>query len=266
MATVTWTGGSNDGNWSTGGNWSGASAPTTSDDVVINSTSQNISIVPGTAPSVGNSFTSLTITAGFTGSIGGGSTGSLNVNATTVTVSMGGQFIYMSAAAVGITTLNLDSTGAGTFYLTGGTVTTLYAGPSGQLQVGGSATVTTLFGCGMTMLVAAGTSTTISSAGILASSRNVTTLNVHPGGVAVLKDSSTAGTINTYGNGRVNYLSSGTITTLNLFPNSRFDVAGGQKSFTITNTNRYAGAVLDKTAQGVTITFTNPETVLGARS
>src|SRR5579862_1149206 len=63
-ATITWQGGV-DNNFSTGGNWVGGSAPGSSDDAVIASTSNSIVYDTG-APSTLNS---LSLNSGFTGSL-----------------------------------------------------------------------------------------------------------------------------------------------------------------------------------------------------
>lgn len=78
-ATVTWTGGGADGNWSTPGNWSGSTVPANGDDVVIDNAANFANGSTNNIPSL--SLASLT----FTNNVSGGGGVSIDVDDLTIT-------------------------------------------------------------------------------------------------------------------------------------------------------------------------------------
>lgn len=270
MANNTWTGGANDGNWGTAGNWSAGTIPADTEDVFINAGAQNITTLPSPIPATG-SLASLTISPGWTASLGGGASGSANISATIVSISMGGAAIYLGTGTR--TTTNIDSTGRGTVFITAGTNTTVSIGRGAQYDIGGTAVVTTFNDAGGagTIAYSATVITTATCFGRLTCARPITTAVV--GGVVVAQDVTTASgsttvtTLTIEPGGRWNHRSKGNLATVTLQPGGRLDPQGSVYSFTIGSTNffHWVGSTLIKTGEGITVTISN-ETPIGARS
>lgn len=133
MATVTWTGGAADGNWQTGGNWSGGAAPSAADDVIINSTAYDITTGPASAIALASLFIGPRYTGKITATIAlgtvtvftylsGGLSGKFNLTAPTAIIDIPrGRWCYLEGGTWG-----------GTHVLSG----------QGNIQAASAATVT----------------------------------------------------------------------------------------------------------------------------
>lgn len=237
MATNTWTGGSNDGNFATAGNWSLGAAPVNTNDVIIDATSQDITAWPAAVD-----LASLTITAGYTGSIQSAAGAALTINATTVKITrtVGGAIRLAGT----YTTVNVISSGTGAVYLmTSGTTTTLNSGPgtrtivdsghvvtnyennSGVLELDYHATVVTLgetYGSGRTLTHRASTTLRVSGSGSSLRTRQKGTNTLAVGTVRIHEDAMYA------------HESGGTITTAHVFPRGHLTPLDSPFPFTIT--------------------------------
>lgn len=280
MADTRWTGGANDGNWGTAGNWDtsggGSAPPANGDNVFIDATSQNIIGGLTTIPATG-SLGVLTISPGFKGTIGGGSSGSANIAAATVNISLGGGPVYLGTGTR--TRTNIDNTGRSTVFITGGTNTTIATGKNASVEIGASATCNVLKGGGSIRAAynATGFRTVVIS-GLLTTARPIEdnggaeTCEVSQGGTVICTDTTTANAcfnLKISGGGRWQHQAKGNIPTLTMYPDSQLDPYGGVYSFTVgaTALEYHAGARLVREADGVTVTVsTAAQDLIGTRS
>ncbi len=267
MATNSWTGGANDGNWSTPGNWSLGAIPVDTNDVIISAGAMDITTMPSVIPPTGT-LASFTVGPGFKGSIGGSSGGSANISATVVSVSMGGAAIFFGTGTR--TTVNIDGTGRGAAFITAGTNTTINVGLGASLDIGGTAVYTTLNSAGR-VNDANGTAATTCNigAGVYRTYRSVSALNLGSGAVAqYLLTASISTSAKIEGSARLNWQSSGVLSGLTLMPNSTFDVEGCLYSFSITGTlTQWAGSSYNTAGIGIAVTDSGATKVfIGKRS
>jgi hypothetical protein len=253
MATVTWTGGANDGNWATGGNWSGAAAPSSTDDVFLLTTSQDITL--GLNQSA-ITLASLTISRGFGGSIGSASA-PLQINVSgTLTYAGSGSYAKINGT---IATANIDRTGSGTFYLSGGTWTTTTVS-AGRVLVDGAAVLTTFRDISGEIGEIPWNATAITllenEAGVVVCKRTVTTLtNAAKATTTIEQDGTNAPASTTVNNrGLLRWNSSGTVTTGNNYPAATWDNSQTEYSYTVTTLNDWAGGSFQDTYAGGAVT------------
>jgi hypothetical protein len=263
VATVTWDGSANDGNWGTASNWDTGAAPVTGDDVVIKSTNQNITAgLNQTAVDLA----SLTITEGYTGSIGNAGS-SLTISCSgTVTITAKGT-IRLTAGSADITTLKVLAAGPEGFFLNGGTTTTVHSGPTGILNISADAVVTNYYGGGMTAIAgASGTAFTLVeiAAGSIYSDRTAATLRLLGDGCrAVIRRAAAISTAAYVGNGSTyQHNSSGTITLIWVYSGGVATAFDATSNFTVTNSNLFVNGELFKEPR-VTVTYTNATSKYG---
>lgn len=249
MGTVKWTGGAGDGNWDSVGNWDTGAKPVNSDDVIIGTGS--ISITAGLNQS-GVTLTSLTITSGYSGSIGTVGT-PLQISSTTVTVGGRGALYNLNGT---YTDVYANIVGQVQLSIAGGTTTNLYAGMGGVVTISSSAVVTNArIGAA---IVTAGYNATaftlaeISGSGMLTSARAATTMRVDNGATSVVTGSATITTLDVSSLANHKHRSTGTITTANIKPQGGIQPDDlNASSATITNLYEWSGSrVRDKMGGG----------------
>lgn len=236
-----WTNAAGTGNVSTAGNWAveagTPSTPPAAGEVALCDSRANGSMTAGL-----NHFASTTLGAfrvnKFQGNIG--TVGSpLQVDATTVSIDGGGGTIILDGD---FGTVNANALGGGSFYLTGGTTTTLNI-QGGEYSIGAGAVVTTLRAqaCNVTV---ADNGTAITTGVIVGStasiSRAVTTLTEDKGSKTYLRASgNTVGTLNVHGDSTHYHQTDGTVTTLNGY-SGKFTPQGSPfAAVTVTTANPY---------------------------
>lgn len=252
MATKTWTGGANDGNWATAGNWT-PSAPAGGDDVIIDRTNQDITAGLAT----GISIASLTVTQGYGGRIGTSSTALTFTGITGTAVLSGtGQFIKLGSSGTIATTVVNSS---GMVYLTAGTFTTIIGVT--PYEVDAAAVVTTLNnqgGFGTLGYNATAITTLNNSAGTVNCGRSITTINSSAVTRCTLASSIT--TANALKGSILYFNSTGNITTYNGYAGSFYSAAEATQATaagaTVTTFNLYGDARIMLYGQGVTQTYT----------
>jgi len=267
MATVRWTGGANDGNWSTGGNWSTASAPITGDDVYVEEGSQNITLGLSNA---GVNLASLRIS--FNGTVGTSSTPlTIGCNSGTVVITGGGSFYKIYAGTGGISKIQFNPKNNGILYLAGGTTTTLETGNNGLIEVDAAAVVTNIYanGSGINMgYNATGVTLLNNTKSVVSTYRPTTTLNIGPSAIVVTNGTlATITTSTVQPMGRLNHKSQGTITTSIVQPDGMADAFGSTYAFTVTNSTSYVGygRNFDK-GETSKVTFTNSTAIIGGEA
>lgn len=256
MATKYFLGNGSAADYSAAAQWSGGTVPgATGDNVIIDNSTVGGSTrtIPGFDDS-GSDLTAFDVTDGWNGNIGDVTT------PLTIAVSNGGSPVasyngqgttYLATASPGIDRLDVNRTGAGTFFLTGGTTVDLYVS-GGNVVIGASAVVTNLFILGGSVRAeqhaSTGFTSVIQTGGTFISARDCATHSQH-GGRYTAQLTPTVTTMNIEGaNANVSYLSDQTITTLNL-RSGAFSTAGSPFSgqlVTVTTLNRFR--------QGTTIT------------
>jgi hypothetical protein len=264
MATVTWTGGANDGNLSTGTNWSTGSVPAVGDDVVIDSTSLDIML----GLTVANAWNTCRVTEGYKGNIGGGAAGSLNVSINSgatqaLYIAMGGGAIYLGTGTR--PTSYIQSTGRGQLFITGGTNTTIELGQNTKCDIGGTPAITTISAVGGSLTIGSGVTglTTLETGGTCVCSCSVTNAVSVPGGALILDTACATTTAKAFG--LITYRTSGTQTLTTIYPTGKVNFVGATKATTLTATKIWVGGILDKSsALGVKPVFTAQETYIGA--
>ena len=265
MATYLWTG-TTDGDWKTGGNWSGGVVPGAGDTVIFNTGDQTIT---------GTSITGVAeikILEGFTGTFGSTSTplaasatdlyistefGVANLNGTYTTAHITQTKATESAVLFGtsssITTLRVTG-GLGRISVSSGTIT--------NVEVSGSP------GIEIQILAAAGNFNNLTmDSGIVRSEESLTgTANIS-GGEYRLESAADAATVNIYGKGVVSHQSSGTITTASVFDRpSVLDFSENTSTgATVTTTNLFDGTINERNGSA-NVTFTNGISVKGKGS
>jgi hypothetical protein len=259
MATVTWTGGGNDGDWDNEVNWSTGTVPVDSDDVILDAGSRDI--VDGLNQSA-VTLTSLTIRPGYTGSIGANGT-SLQISATTLSYSGGGEFININGT---FTTAEFSPPGAGEWSLTGGTTTTLRV-LGGQGYVAAATVVTNLDAAHALALNMEANATDMTTctvrSGQVTTKRDIDDGDVRGGTLTLIEDANVDGTLEVASGGRVIKQSGGAIATIRLDPGARYSMAGATKPTAITTAHVYAGAQFQK-SYGVIKTSVTTENNYGS--
>lgn len=259
MATNKWTGGANDGNWNTAGNWSLAAVPVNTNDVVIDVTNQSIT---AGLNQTGVALASLTVTSGV--NIGGnGSSLVIGVTGTAKFAGTGTVYISADTGVQAIVKAVVQSTAGQTVYLTGGTVTTLEVARGATAYVQAACIVTTCNTAGGLTLDynATGITTFEQAAGNCVSYRSIATGRVNGQGttctLVTAAAISTAMTVT--GAAQYFHRSSGTIAAITVQPGSSASSEGSTYgSFTVTNSTRWYGATLFDTEEEVaTVTYTN---------
>lgn len=264
MPNKFWTGGANDGNWSTAGNWSPSGAPVTGDDVYVEEGSQNITL--GLSQGSVN-LASLRIS--FNGTIGTASTPlTIGCNSGTVNITGTGSFYKITAGTGGISKIVYNPKGNSTLYIAGGTTTTLETGGIGLVEIDSAAVVTNIYsnGAGINIGYNATVVTTfVNTRSAVSSYRPITTLTTGPGALTT-----TLGTLATVNSstvqpmGRHNHKSQGTITTSVVQPDGMADAYGNTYAFTVTNRTNYNGYNRNFDHQETAkITFTNASAPIG---
>lgn len=263
MPTNRWTGGANDGNWGTATNWSLAAAPVDLDDVIIDATNQSIT---AGLNQTGINLSSLTISSGV--NIGGSGSSLIIGVSGTCKITGTGQ-IYLAADAVGtepIDRLIVQTAGAPTVFLTGGTVTLLEVAEGASVSVANGCTVTTCYTSGGVNFDAnaTGVTTLEQDGGYVQSYRSIATANIAGDSATVCRlVQSAALTTAAVIRGQAKYIhnSSGTITLITVHPQAVATSQGSQYNFTITNSVRwYGGALFDTDVEPASITYTNAAT------
>lgn len=254
MATKTFTGAANDGDWSNAANWS-PGVPTSGNDVVVSNIGQDIT-AGHTAYSAVNPA-SFTVTQGYTGRLGSNSASIQFGTITTLRYAGGGEYGKVNAT---VTTAHLDHTGDGTFFIADGTWTTVNCS-GGKVEKDGAATVTTLNNAGAAFIAYKGNAfTTIyNGAGSLTTYEDFGTC--YNSGTLTVKDTATPSTVTTsvrvttWSGGKTFWHSSGLIPTMETYPRGLFSVSGTEKTgFTITTHTEWRGATVNLFAPGVVVT------------
>jgi|SRR5882762_415826 len=268
MAEVRWLG--VDGDLANTANYSTAGLPSAGDDFVIASGSVDINTNLTALSAI--AIKSWTVTTGFKGNIGnsGQSIVILANHATTtaINVSMSGQYIYASitfAVTGSVGFLTIGSTGAGSFYLTGGTFANeVFAGGlSGRCYILSGVTMGDVYTAGASVDVTPAFTNAFIMGGNNILRGDVTTLNLGANAGCTLEGSGVdVTTANLYGGSRLvlnnGGATTGVITTANAFPGS-YIANGGKFNNTITTLNSWVGStqVLNAAAARTTATTTN---------
>jgi hypothetical protein len=267
MADKYWRGTAGDGDWSNTNNWSatrfgstGAGAPASNDVVYI--VDGNYSITTG-LNAASTDLDGFTVGPNYTGNIGTSSAPlqiavSGTSGATMRIKGIGGQYIKITAGTNGIDVLDIEETGAGTFYLVGGTTTDAYFG-TGNVVVEAGAVLTNWYSAGANIdLADNGTDCAIAelAGGTCRSRRDLDAVIVGPTAVlTTLEDVTVDGSIDV--SGVWNCQSSGTVASLKARPTARVTAQGSSATaLTITSLVKYAGAQVFENDSFVTISAT----------
>ena len=256
MATCIWTNGAGDNNYSTSGNWSTGTVPTTSDDVVF-SGDYNADVSLGLNQS-GVTINDFTVD-GYTGKLGSKTTylqidpaGEVNFKGS------GLSYIDLGNANVNVTVDQTASSSAGAagLYLLDSNLNTLAvnAGVVGLAYLAGeTSTVGTIKLTAGTVLLGSGVtaSTLTMYQGTVNTATSITTLNIY-NGVFNTSGSAAITTLNGDG-GIVNHNASGTITTCNL-RGVLLQLTNSLVARTITTLNPSTGGTITYDPTYITIT------------
>lgn len=268
MAVIYWVSTSSQ-TWSTGANWSGGSAPGSSDTAVFTGKKSNVSVDGATV----TGCTAVRISNDYTGSIGSSGTPlTFQTNAVTYLDIFGTGSYYFSSSGVAITNTFVNTNNKGdTAVNLKGTLTNVYA-LKGRLNLQSSGTVTTLFAGyqgsrGGDIYVTIQSSVTLTTVnqtgGYITSQSAFTTLNQDPGATLqqTIGNVTTANVRGTY----VYQTDGGTITTLVVWPNGLCDMSQEGSTKTITNTTIHNGGTVDirNGSAEASITFTNTPILIG---
>lgn len=260
MATNKWTGGANDGNWGTAGNWSGGHIPANTEDIVIDVTSQSIT---AGLNQTGVAIASLTVSSGV--SIGGnGSSLVIGITGTYTHTGSGTVYISGDTGVQAIALAKVVQTYGQTVYFTGGTVTELQVKSGANAYVQAGCVVTTCRPDGSLIMETNGTAVTTyeQGGGSAITYRNITTGTVSGSGSTLKAMTSAAiGTkLTVAGGARYYHLSSGTIANIDVWDLSTATSDGSQyASFTVTNSTVRSGGYLFNTNREPAVpTYTNP--------
>jgi hypothetical protein len=249
MATVTWTGGSGDGNWNTGGNWAGGAAPSGADDVVFNTGASSVT----TGPSSALAYATVTVTSGYSGSWGTSAVTPLFGNITgSIRIAGRGAFYKFSTGTC--PTVDIEVPSSTQVFIPVGTITTLNTSNSSNVEVAAAVTTWNNVSANCTALSNGTAITTLTTASPIMLYRSYTTANVEQGGAVTSYNAITGGTLNVRGRGAYNHQSTGTITTANLLPRGMLTARGARGAFTITTLNEWANSMADIVVPGVTVT------------
>lgn len=261
--------------WSVADNWYNPAAPSTptapaaSDDVIFRS--NEVDCLYGLDANTGDTLSSLTIEASFTGQLGLPLyTGQyyeyrvrrLEAGITTVEIGkgrgLGSNRIYLDLESVASTVTVLSSASSldddAPIQITGTSTSNVYRILSGQVGIGVGEPSDVPAGAMLTIgsgsdqqaaadvLVSAGTITTIEQIGGESDLRcSATTLNLRAGD-ATVQGSGTFGTVNCDAN--LDYRGTGTTTTANIGPTGELSLTNASVGATFTNLNVYSGGTL----------------------
>ena len=240
MPTNEWTGGANDGNWQTAGNWSLGAAPVSNDDVIVAYGSQNITSGLSNAAV---DLNSLTIT--FAGSIGTASTPlTIAVSGTsgaTLRYAGSGSYCKITAGTNGIDRAIIAPKGNGTFYASGGTYAILEAGKNGIIEA--DAVITTLYSAGAGCRInysATAVSTAILAKGNHTFNRSCATMTIGPGAIVTNNlAAAISASVTIEPGGKLVHNSTGTIASV--VGKTDGVAVAGSLPFTVTNRTLWAG-------------------------
>ena len=255
MSTRYFTGGANDGNFGTAGNWDTSTAPVNGDTVIIGATNQNITAGLAT----GLTSIVLKITAGYGGSIGDAS------NSLTFTGSLeyAGRGAFAKFGSGGTISAGVFNHTGGTAYVSSGTWTSLTNG-KGNIDIAAAAVVTTAYNVGgvFTAGYNATAFTTFNNSGMATISRACTTLNCKGGSVVSLDNGTTTyisnATVNVNNGAIYNKRSGGTDTTVTVDPGGVLTIdgtsGGAAGTVTVTTLNEYGGSRIIDAVPGLVLT------------
>ena len=269
MATVLWTGTTN-GDWNTTTNWSSGSVPVAGDDVIFNTSSQDVTISSSIASIT---YASLKILDGFTGKLGVSGT-KLNVNATSLLIASDQAQIhldgdYTTAVISDIFPASLATPGI-TFGTSSTATTMRITGGLAPVEIACSSVtnvqVLTAPQATISVLSTAGTITNIlMDSGTVRTANTFTTADVS-GGNLVLTGAAGATTVNLTGAGILEHNGTGTVTTLNVFDKSCLATTVNNSTGTgavFTTTNLFDGDIDERNGAANT-TFTNGININGS--
>lgn len=249
MPTVRWLGGT--GNWNTGANWSGGSAPTNGDTIIFESGSVDVT----TGPSSTITVAALQVTNGYSGNW----TALVTLDTITALTLGGAGSLYRLSAPV--TTALIDLYSQTTLSHEGGTWTTVTCSGMGKVIRSGTGVFTTLRNMPGVLVESTSATQTITTAingGTIKSAGSIGTYTSMGGDRLTTTEAAAISTSATLGNGSsFNHLSSGTIALLNAYSGSSFPCAGSVKDFTITTANIYAGSSVNERPPGITVTISS---------
>jgi hypothetical protein len=268
MADRFWRGVNND--FTSTANWSatrtgatGVAAPSASDDVYI---------YDGTGDITGNvtGVTALSMTIGglFQGHITGMTIATTTCVVTIEGVAFGKTVSIGAAAGVTLGLIHVKSTKTGAVSIiagAAGVLTSLRAGKVGNLNIDGSGVVTNFYCAGMpTTCMYSATAFTLAEfrTGSHMLQRSATTLTMDTGAQVMSEFSGVDNaftTVNVGSSATLRQNTAGTIGTLNAFPGGT--LTPGVTKFTVTNSNYWEGANINRNSDK--ITFTNPPAPFG---
>lgn len=249
MATRTWTGAAEDGDWDNTGNWSGGSKPSNGDDVII--AQGGDAIVDGLNQS-SVAVASLTVTFGQNI---GTAAANLQIDVTGECLIAGRGTSYKINGDIGTLVVQLPT--SSTCYIAGGTTTSCDL-ISGNLQIEAAATVTSMYVNGGDAVALAGTvfTTLVVNSGSMDSTRGATTTYVNNGRL-IAKGSGAWTTVWLFVGGIFDIRTSGTITTLNANSGSNTIIKNSTVQPTMTNLNQRGTAKVQFNASGITLAPSN---------
>jgi hypothetical protein len=245
MATRTWNGGGNDGDWDNTSNWEGGNKPGASDDVVIAVGAD--AIVDGLDQS---SITVASLSITFGQNIGTAAA-SLEINVSGECLVAGRGSSYKIDGDIGVLKIQLPPSSECS--LVGGTTTSCDL-VSGNLAIEANATVTSMFVNGGSATALAGTvftALTVNS-GSMDSTRGATTAYVASGRL-IAKGSGAWATAFLFMGGIFDIRTSGTIGTLNANSGSTTLIKNSTVQPTVTTLNQRGTADVQKNAAGITL-------------
>jgi hypothetical protein len=264
LASRYWTGGANNGTWNDVNNWSateggasGASVPTTGDDVFVQATSQTIAGYTTAADY-------LSFTVNFAGNIGtAGSPLVFGTSGTMTVRTLSGTHYLSVTSGDTIGVLHVERTGTGKVYVAGpGAATTVRLGSNVACDIAADCAVTTLEEVGAVADVAynATAITTLKSVGgRITSNRSITTQYLGTNSSVVTKGVAAVTTSEVLG-GKHTHWSSGTVTSSNVYAGEA-TAKGSPYNFTVTN--RKTGEGAKNFTDSSNATFTNTATPIG---
>lgn len=237
-----WTDGAADGNWATAGNWGTFSGtpsapPANADGVLINASSRAITL--GLSPAANTFAQGVTITDGFTGSIGDATTSlAICCTAAPMLITVAGAYIKIGT---GLTTTNcvVNFKSAGEF-VASGTFTNLSVGGNGTVTIPGAGVATNLNINGPSVTAASGTAITrlTIGAGSYSGARAITEFEAS--NCRIVVTGTVATTLAIVGaNCTYNHQSTGAITTSHIFSGGTLTLNGSTSSTAISMTTMY---------------------------
>jgi hypothetical protein len=258
LATKAWTGGANDSNFMTAGNWSDGIAPANSDTLNVGATNQTIN-----GQATGLTGITLKVFPGFGGTIGVDTPLTFGSITSLAYAGTGAKCVI---GCTGTVTASESNHTVGEFVISSGTWSAHVNG-TGMLTIAAAAVVTSLLNAGGTVTAGynATAFTTLTTAGTCTSHRVATTATVLRG-TYTQRDNGTTNynthtTVNVHNGATYNKQSGGTDTTVNAYPGSTLTIygtsGGSAGSVTVTTLNEWAGSTIKDTVPGLKLTITN---------